>query len=262
MDDADAGQKLKRARERLDLRYRDVEEASVRIAESHKNDEFIIALSRLSDIENKKVVPTIYRLYSLCAIYRLDLAEVLEWYGVELGRLPGDAAMIPIERSHLLGFKVGDVGNAQVPLSLDPGIDLKKTSYLSRQIQRWGRLPLALLDRLDLKSQRYGYVGLDDWYMYPVIHPGAFVLLDDTRRKIVNTGWANEFERPIYFLEHRTGYRCAWCTQIENRIMLQPHAGSRCSMEVYEYPDEIEVVGQVTGVAMILDQGRRRRARG
>ena len=49
----DAGQKLKRARERLNLRYRDVEEASLRIADRHKNDEFIIALSRLSDIENK-----------------------------------------------------------------------------------------------------------------------------------------------------------------------------------------------------------------
>ena len=83
----DPGQKLKRARERLNLRYRDVEEASVRIAERHANDEFSIALSRLSDIENKGTVPTIYRLYSLCAIYRLDFHEVLEWYGVgQIGR--------------------------------------------------------------------------------------------------------------------------------------------------------------------------------
>ncbi len=64
----DAGQKLKRIRERLRLKYRDVEEASARIAEANQNDEFIVALSRLSDIENKGTNPGMYRLYSLCAI--------------------------------------------------------------------------------------------------------------------------------------------------------------------------------------------------
>src|SRR5215467_14316229 len=66
------GGKLKRVRERLKLTYRDVEEASQQIARRRGNDEFVIALSRLADIENKGTVPTIYRLYTLCAIYRLD----------------------------------------------------------------------------------------------------------------------------------------------------------------------------------------------
>jgi transcriptional regulator with XRE-family HTH domain len=261
MDD-DAGQKLKRAREGLNLRYRDVEEASIKIAEWHKDDEFVIALSRLSDIENKKVVPTIYRLYSLAVIYRLDFLELLDWYGVDVSALPADAAGLPIGRTHLLQFQASDYGTAQVPLSLDPGIDLRKTSYLSRMIQRWGRLPMALLNRLDLKNHRYGYIGTDDWYMYPVIQPGALVLIDESRRKIVNGGWATEFERPIYFLERREGYRCAYCTLLENRLMLLPHPASRCTEEVYSFPDEIEVIGQVTAVAMVLDAGRKRRARG
>ena len=84
----EAGQKLRRARERLDLRYRDVEEASLRIAERHHNPEFSIALSRLADIENRGTVPTIYRLYSLVSIYNLDFSEVLRWYGVDLTALP------------------------------------------------------------------------------------------------------------------------------------------------------------------------------
>src|SRR5882762_8951008 len=92
----DAGQKLKRARERLNLRYRDVEEASNQIAARHNNDEFAIALSRLSDIENKGTVPTIYRLYALCAIYRLDFNEVLDWYGVNMAHLPTDGAAVEI----------------------------------------------------------------------------------------------------------------------------------------------------------------------
>src|SRR5580692_4515941 len=88
----DARERLKRVRDRLTLTIRDVEEASRKIASRHKNDEFVIGLSRLSEIENKGTVPTIYRLYSLCSIYRLDVTDVLEWYGVDTGELGADAA--------------------------------------------------------------------------------------------------------------------------------------------------------------------------
>jgi transcriptional regulator with XRE-family HTH domain len=257
----DAGQKLKRARERLNLRYRDVEEASIQIAERHHSDEFVIALSRLSDIENKGTVPTIYRLYSLCAIYRLDVVEVLDWYGVDLGALPGDAANISIEGTHLIGFPSDGFGEIQVPLALDPGVDLRKTTYLSRVIQRWGKLPLALLNGLDLKSHRYAFIGSEDWSMYPIVQPGALVLIDESRRKIVNSGWTNEFERPIYFFEHRKGFVFGWCTLEGSRLILQPHPASLCQPEVYAYPEQIDVIGQVSGVAMILSQGKRRRTR-
>ncbi|MCS7314724.1 MAG: helix-turn-helix transcriptional regulator [Bryobacterales bacterium] len=257
----EAGQKLRRARERLNLRYRDVEEASLRIAERHKNDEFIIALSRLSDIENKGTVPTIFRLYSLCTIYRLDIHEVMEWYGVDISQMPADAMSLQIERTHTVNFNTDGHGEVQLPLSLDPGLDWRRTTYLSRMIQRWGKLPLMLLNGLDLKNHRYGFIGTEDWTMYPLLQPGSFVLIDETRRKIVNTGWTNEFERPIYFLEHRNGFACGWCTLSEGRLVLQPHPASLCHPEVYGFPDEVEVIGQVTGVAMRLDQARRRRTR-
>jgi hypothetical protein len=87
------------------------------------------------------------------------------------------------------------------------------------------------------------------------------VLLDENRRKIVNGGWSSEFDRPIYFFEHRNGYACGWCTLSDSRLVLQPHPASQCYPELYAYPDEIEVVGQVVGVAMLLDQSKRRRAR-
>lgn len=257
----DAGQKLKRARERLDLRYRDVEEASQIIAERHKNDEFAIALSRLADIENKGTMPSLHRLYSLCAIYRLELAEVLEWYGVKANELPADAARIALEKTHEVRFTAGGNGEVQFPLSLDPGIDLRRTTYLSRLIQRWGKLPLMLLGSMDLKNQRYAFVGTEDWSMYPLIPPGSLLLIDDTRRKIVDTGWTTEFERPIYFLEHRGGWLIGWCVLESGKLTVLPHPAAPCATLTFEYPDEIDVIGQVTGVAMRLDQGKRRRTR-
>jgi transcriptional regulator with XRE-family HTH domain len=257
----EAGQKLKRARERLNLRYRDVEEASNQIAARHNNDEFSIALSRLSDIENKGTVPTIYRLYSLCTIYRLDVNEVLDWYGVNVATLAADAASIQMQRTHLIGFGANGYGDAQMPLALDPGIDLRRTTFLSRMIQRWGKLPLTLLNSLDMKNYRYAFIGSEDWTMYPLIQPSSLVLIDDSHRKVVNTGWQNEFERPIYFFEHRKGFSCGWCTLNENQLVLQPHPSSMCYPEIFTYPADIDVVGQVVGVAMRLDQGKRRRNR-
>lgn len=257
----EAGQKLKRARDRLGLRYRDVEQASNSIAQRHGNDEFSIALSRLSDIENKGTVPTIYRLYSLSAIYRLDFQEVLSWYGVDLTKLPGDATLVELEKTHTIQFSRLTAGAVQFPLSLDPGIDLRRTTHLSRFIQKWGSLPLMLLNGLDLRNQRFAFIGTEDYWMYPVIPPGSLVQIDETRRKPASTGWATEYDRPIYFFEHREGFICSWCSMDSGNLILQPHPSSMQAPLIFAYPAEIDVIGVVTGVAMRLDPAKKRRGR-
>jgi transcriptional regulator with XRE-family HTH domain len=246
------GQKLKRIRERLGLRYRDVEEASLKIAEKRGSDEYAIVLSRLADIENKGTVPTIFRLYSLCAIYRLDPVEVLEWYRVDLSQLAADAAGIGLERTHLVGFAAGHLGSAMLPLALDPGIDLGKTTYLSRVIQRWGTLPMMLLSRHNPEHQRYALVGMEDWSMYPLLHPGTLLVIDETRRKVANSGWTTEFDRPLYFVEHRGGYQVGWCHVDDGRLTMTFHPASQQAPMVFDFPDGVEVIGQVSAVAMPL----------
>jgi transcriptional regulator with XRE-family HTH domain len=255
------GQKLRRARERLNLRVRDVELASQKIAEKYQNDEFAVLINRISEIENRGLVPSLYKLYSLCAIYRLDFHEVMEWYGISLGSLPADASLVEISETHAVSFHVGVQGEVLLPLALDPGVDLRRTTYLSRMIQRWGKLPLLFLETLGLKEHRYAFIGTEDWFMYPLLQPGTFVMIDETVHRIANSGWANEFERPIYFFEHRRGYACGWCNLCGDQLILQPHPASSCQPQVFEYPKDIDLVGQVTGIAMRLDQGRRRRTR-
>lgn len=257
----DAGQKLRRVRERLNLRVRDVEQASQRIAEKYHNDEFAVLINRISEIENRGLVPTLFKLYSLCAIYRLDFQQVLEWYGINLAALPADSAFAEIARTHAVGFVQPRQGEVLLPLAFDPGMDLRRTTYLSRMIQRWGRLPLLLLEGLDLTDHRYAFIGTDDWFMYPLLQPGSFVMIDETKRKIATSGWTNEFDRPIYFLETRKGWECGWCGLHGDRLIVEPHSGSGSVPRLFAYPEEIEVIGQVTGVAMRLDQPRRRRTR-
>jgi transcriptional regulator with XRE-family HTH domain len=256
----DPGYRLKRIRERLNLTLRDVETESQTIAERRRSAEYKLGLSRLSEIENHSVVPSIYRIYALCAIYRLEYAEVLNWYGVNLPDLPADAMAIDLEATHPIRFDSSE-GELTVPLSLDPGVDPQKTTFLSRAISKWGKLPLALLNTMEIKKFRYAFIGSEDWNMYPLIQPGALITIDDSRRKIINSGWSNEFERPIYFMEHRQGYACCWCTLSDDTLVLQPHPASLCPPQVFKYPQEIDIVGQVTGVAMLLDLERRRNIR-
>jgi transcriptional regulator with XRE-family HTH domain len=257
----DAGQKLRRIRERLNLRVRDVEQASLKIAEKYHNDEFSVLINRISEIENRGLVPTAYRLYSLCAIYRLDFQEVLEWYGIPLANLVADSTLVELTQTHPFPLQQTARADIVFPLTLDPGLDLRRTTYLSRMIQRWGKLPLLLLETLNLKEHRYAFIGTEDWFMSPLLQPGSFVMIDETQRKISNGGWNDESERPIYFLEHRKGYACGWCSLAGDQLILQPHPASPCSPQIYGYPVDIDIVGQVTGVAMRLDQGRRRRTR-
>ncbi len=104
-----AGHQLKQVREKLGMRYRDVETASQRIADQHDSRDYIIALSRLADIENKGVTPNLFRLYSLCAIYRLDISEVLGWYGIDLSQMFVDSTFILPEHSHPIHTRNGRI---------------------------------------------------------------------------------------------------------------------------------------------------------
>jgi len=254
-----AGQKLKRVRERLKLTYRDIVRASQQIARRRGSKDFTIALSRLSDIENRGLVPTIYRLYSLCAIYRLDLNEVLRWYGVSVDDLPSEAVRIGLEQTHPIRFVAPP--NVTVPGALDREIDLGETSLLGHLLRRWGKVPLSLLDSLEPSHYTYGLIGMDDWSMSPIIPPGSLLLIDGARRKVAVGGWSNEHERPIYFLEHRTGYICGWCVLTGDRLVVQPHPATSLAPAVFQFPEEIDVIGQVVGIAMLLDGRRRRHAR-
>jgi transcriptional regulator with XRE-family HTH domain len=257
----DAGRRLRRARERLNLKFREVEQASQTIAEKRGNQEFAILISRLSDIENQGTVPSLYKLYSLCCIYRLDLHEVLGWYGVPVDAMMADAGMIEIEKTHAINLNPDAGTEAMLPISLDPGIDLRKTFFVSEMVQRWGKLPLALISGADVKRFRYGFVGTEDWSMNPAVPPGSLLVVDDTKRRIQATGWRSLSERPIYFLEHRDGYYCRWCSVQDGTISLISDPASESPILNFRFPEEIEVVGQVVGIAMSLDPEKRRRIR-
>jgi transcriptional regulator with XRE-family HTH domain len=256
----DAGHRLRRVRERLKLTYRDVEQATQKIAQVHSNYEYSVGLSRLADIENHGTLPSLFRLYSLCAVYRIPFEKVLAWYGIDLQALPIDALRSPLCETYPFDLRPSSHSEVNIA-AMDSGFDLKSTSYLSRQFQRWGKLSLGLLNALDHGRHRYAFVGTDDWTMYPLVPPGSFIEIDTEKRKVVRDGWTAEHDRPIYFLETREGFRCGWCAQRDGKLYVQAHSLSAEPPGVFSFPGEAEIIGQVVAIAMRVDLAKRRHTR-
>jgi len=228
---------------------RDVELASNQIAQRFQSDEFAVPPSRLSDIETKGIIPSIFRLYSFAAIYRREYRELLSFYGLELDAISADIGFGHPQKSHV-SEALSNVKEVRMPIRLDPGFSLQKTTDLRRAIEQWGAVPMAYLELLADDRFAYGYIGSDDFTMYPILPPGSFVQVDETKDKVGEGTWRSEFERPIYFVEMRDGYTCCWCSMKRDSIVLQPHPLSPVTTRVLRYPQEAEILGQVVGVAM------------
>jgi transcriptional regulator with XRE-family HTH domain len=246
------GRMLRTLREQLGLSMRDVEIGSSRIAAKHGNDDFGIALSRLSDIEAKGVIPNIYKFYALAMIYRRDFRELLSWYGIDLNEAASDMGLSKPRTSHR-NEALRPITAVRIPVRMDSSFDTGTTINLGRMVEQWGIVALAYLDHFAARDYTYAYIGTGDFTMYPILPPGSFVQIDESRDKVASGMWHSEYQRPIYFVETRDGHTCCWCTLKGDRITLQPHPLSPQPTRVLRHPQEADVIGQVVGVAMRLE---------
>ncbi len=248
-----AGSYLKEVRQKRRLCLRDVQEASLLIAAEEKNDEFYISAARLAQIENEDSAPSVYKFFSLSAVYGIDFFSVLQWFGVDPDRVQRYRSVLKPQATHPISVEVyGFDAKVTVPLRLDPAFRWETTQLVNRLVALWGEIPAAFLRNCNPRRHMYGYIGLGDYTMYPLLRPGAVVMIDGARRRIQRKGWENEFERPIYFIELREGYRCSWCQAEGSRLTVIPHPMSTAPAETFSLDNEAEVVGQVVGVAMRL----------
>jgi transcriptional regulator with XRE-family HTH domain len=247
------GLRLRALREQLGFTIRDVEAASERIAEKHHSDEYILNISRLSEIETKGVLPTIFRLYSLATIYRVEITELLQLYGISSDEAREDQPLAHPSRTHRVPRLISERA-VNVPVKLDPLFDLSRTTNIGRMVQRWGAVPFTLLEQFAGDDFTYGYIGAEDYTMYPILLPGSFVRVDEKKARVVEDTWRSEYERPIYFVETREGYTCCWCTLRGSNLVLQPHPLSPAVPKTMRFPHEAEVIGQVVAIAMVLNQ--------
>ena len=246
-------EQLKDLRNRLGITIRQVEDYSRKIAEDEANDEFFISNAWLTQIENKQSIPSVYKLYTLSVIYRIKFTDLLAIFGIDLEKISHYQTRLPLPETYLTQLAVYDEERpVSFPVRFDPGFSVERTNLLARMVEIWGEVPIALIQHLDLRKSLYGYIGLTDHTLFPILRPGSFVQIDDRQTKVHKPPWRTEFERPIYFVELRNGYACAWCELQGKNLILLPHPLSGSAIRQYSFPNEAEIVGRVTAVAMRL----------
>lgn len=250
---APPGQRLKGLRTALGISGRDVQVYSQLIARTQQNQKYYISHSSLIDIENSSRTPGVHKLFTLCALYRVNFVDLLLFFGIDLDQINTARLAVKLPKTHLVPSETYDTERrVTFPARFDPAARIEETNLLSRMVQNWGEIPIAFVQHLGLRKYLYGFIGMDDYTLYPMIRPGAFVQIDDQDTKIGPEPGLNEFERPIYFFQLRDGYACGWC-ELEGKVLsVIPHAMSGRKTRQFNYPDEIDVVGRVVAVAMPL----------
>lgn len=250
----DPGERLKYVRSQLGMTTREVALFSRIIAEAEKNNEFLVSAPWLTQIENERTaLPSIYKLFTLACLYGLSYSTLLLLYGVDLKKISTLHSRVPVPKTHLTQNEAPlDTQDQplELPVRFDAGLTLGQTNLLSRMIETWGRVPLEFVQHLDLRHRLYGFVGFRDYTLYPLLRPGSFVEIDPDCKGVEPGSVRSEFDRPIYFIDLRNEYACAWCDLLGDKLLLISHPLSPVKSRSYSFPKEAEIIGQVTGVAM------------
>jgi transcriptional regulator with XRE-family HTH domain len=251
------GKRLRAEREHLRLSLRQVQDLSRGIASQRKNSEYYIAHSSLADFESGKQIPNIYKLYTLSVIYRRQYEQLATLFDVPVSEAEKDHKALIYPQTYLVGA-ASEFSEAAILSSreLRERLRSERTNLLSKIIEKWKDVPPALFEQIDWRDSLYGYIGMEDKTLDPIIRPGSFVQIDPRQRTIPPVKWHDDFDRPIFFFELRERYVCSWCELYGSQLILVPTAHSHANARHIRYPDDATIVGRVTGVAMRIAEMR------
>lgn len=233
-----AGGKLKSLRNRRNLTVRQVEQASGRIAHAKADKRFRISNGWLAQLENGIADPSIYKLFTLSVVYHADFRDLARLYNVDIDEIRNYEA---IANPHLTQLRPEIQFQNQAAVEPSCSAARNSTNLMPQQTSRNGS------EARNGRNIGYGYVGLADYTMYPLIRPGALVEIDTSQNKFQAGSRHNEFERPIYFIELRDGYACSWCELQGSQLLIIPHHLSPSTIRSFAYPRDAEIVGRVVG---------------
>jgi transcriptional regulator with XRE-family HTH domain len=251
------GQQLKQLRMGLRLTTREVAALSQRVAADQMSDEFRLSHARLVQLENSRSAPSVPKLFTLSTIYGISLQDLLSAF-IDLDA--GDRLHRAMELRHThpcsIRCSIRDAAAKKAaanPAGAGPRVPGPDTGLMSQPFEHNGHLSETMLTHLQHRQgRRFAFIGLSDYTMFPLIRPGSYVQIDDCQKTVRTTHYRTEYDRPIYFIELRTGYACSWCELSRGKLLSIPHPLSPCRTREFAFPSEAEIVGRVTGIAFTL----------
>lgn len=256
---ADIGKLLRSIRKEWGLTLRQVKERSEAVAQLTGNASHVVSYSYLAKLECGK-----HDIQDMAVSKLLSLSEI---YSTEPNiflrecRLPRSSSQLkdpvggPDQTRLIVEGRLADRAarffpDAELPVALPAHTELLLAND-----------PRSLIKKEQSARNRFrpAIVGESDMTLYPMVRPGAILTIDTYQRAIVSRKqYSNEFDRPIYLLDTRQGFVCAWCDleEDDNMLRIVPHPLGHTHLGLLKYGLDVEVVGRVVFVAMSLEVWR------
>jgi transcriptional regulator with XRE-family HTH domain len=247
------GEQLRQIRVQLDLTTRAVAVRTQQLAGEMGVKDYAISHPRLVQIETEDSVPSVHKLFALSVVYGVSLDELLRIY-VDLGSAARLHQTMQLPATHQ--FTIEHSAGWDRRAVSQPHAGAADTRPVSDAV-RGDQVP-PLLDHPSGDHVRFVVIGASDYTMHPLIQPGSVVQVEECSRTTKVARYQNEYERPIYLIELRTGYICSWCEMEGDKLVSIPHSLSPCKVRVFAYPTQAEIIGRVTGLSMRLGAAQSR----
>jgi hypothetical protein len=235
------GECIERARTRSGLSFREASERTRLIARALGEERYYCAPGTLSDFETRKQLPRqVHKIISLCAVYFLSAAHLLEAAGIGFE----DAGNVPMPRE-LLRHRSEEIPGGNMP-----------SAFFAAIGERFGQVPYFLAPSLQ------NLFALPDFSVRDVFWAGGLKATEDSglsgalflvvdrkqktpRPSLTSPAW----QQPVYVLLARNGtYLCGFCTLENGVLMLRPCVAELPKVMRLGNRMEAEVVGRVIGM--------------
>lgn len=236
------GTKLLTARLRLKLSRPDVSSEADRIAELYGNMACKISESWLYRIETNRGRANGITLLTLLHIYRLGVEELL---GTDdtLDDSADSGWHLPLTPdSHMI---------------LDPGpVDDLAKSLLPEEYLAPPEMTMVLPNDPQYANKRYvrAIIGSNANRAYPMLRPGAIVLIDQQQRDInKRVTVKHEFDTPLFFFRTHGAPICGWAHRHSNgTVSIWAHPAAQMDPINLQSGQEAELIGRIVAVKMWL----------
>jgi hypothetical protein len=244
---------LRSARLRAGLSLRGASEMSRTIATAFCDKRYFASPGWLSDFEARSVPPRhIHKLLSVCILYSIRFAEILESFGLALS----ETATAAIPDEWMAGRE------RQVPDSKDTPARERTSAngFLTMILRRLSEVPsflrhcfpsLSGLGEISLRD--VFWVGGQHKALHPALAGALFVIVNRRKRKPRIFRRKSPWEQPVYLLMRRDGsYVLASCSVEDGAIIVHPY--TECFVRPERLRDRVDaqVVGQIVTVIRSL----------
>jgi hypothetical protein len=245
------GKCIRKLRAERFVKSSDIERISRSIADIKGNADFYISHSTLADIETGSV-PSIHKLFSLAACFKVSLEELLLVFGIDSNEAKLYAGQLEPRHPRLETMEAREAG-FRFQLTFDTNLSSQETSLLQLNPQELATSSPAVRNRLHPRRYRYAVVGLKDDTMGELIPPGSLVEIDVIQNAVQVSDWRSMRERPVYLVWHRDGHSCCWCQLEGKELTCLPHPLSRQPARRFKVPREASVIGRVVKVWLAFE---------